>query len=630
MDNQILISRLRVTGKQGCDYKLGSGVNIFKGSNSTGKTSLMWFLDFVFGSNCKSDDFVSPVREDCEWVYVDMVINAKNFTIKRNLKEPESIFVYQGIYDTLSEVDSEQAKVYGRLESKERDSITNFYFENLGIKSGKVPISAARVAKYSWRNLMSLIYIQQDKWNGIQAQNNFQPEMKKAVFEIFMGIDDRSINEQEEEKRETLKSIEETKAQQKTIKEFLDKIDRNVGSESSLKELSTRIWTLEQEKDKLIGSIEHTQEANSLLQEREVAKIETKETGDKISSLTQKLEELEMLFSENELNLEKNRMLLNARKVFSELPITRCPKCFNALTDTKGEKCSVCGQSYKSKDNESGYAQNLFLLMDERKELGQIIQTVKQDVAKLENGKQQLVANLSSIEQKINFINKEVISPVMKATDVINSKLNQLNKLLGEAENIRSLLQQERDIAEKIKTDVVKAEVIQKNIDELMKNRVTASEVSKRFIEIMDKILVDILNLDEKLVGFDELYTPTFENGKILLKAGREDINKSKGAKVILGYYTAVLEYSLKYGSYHPKLLILDTPRQDELDMSVFSKILNYWSGLSHYGKPFQIIIAGSEFPPNAGRIIEQFHNRQASGDYSKPDNFSVKPIKLQ
>lgn len=629
MDNQLLINRIRVSGRQGCDYKLGSGLNIFKGSNSTGKTSLIWFLDFAFGSNTKSEDFVSPIREDCEWVYVDMIINTNKFTIKRSLKEPEDIFVYQGTYEMLSELNSQQPKVYGRLESKVRDSITNFYFKNLGIQPGKVPVSEARVAKYSWRNLMSLIYVQQDKWNGIQAQNNFQPEMKKAVFEIFMGIDDRNIDQQEEEKREALKSIEVTKGKQKTIKEFLDRIDRSLGSESRLKEVRAQIMALEQEKIKLIKSLELKQESSLLLHDREVAEKEAEDAGDKINSLSQKLEELKMLFSENELNLEKNRLLLNARKVFSELPITRCPKCFNELVDTSGEKCSVCGQNYRTMDNESGYAQNLFLLMDERKELDQIVRTVTQDLDALEHKKQQLVANISSMEQKINYINQEVISPILKETEYMNTKLNQFSIVLGEAQNIQSLLEQEKGIVAKIESESAKVEEIQKRIDELTKNRVTAPEVKKRFLEVMDRILVDVLNLDEKLVGFDELYTPTFENGRILLKAGREDINKSKGAKVILGYYTAVLEYSLKYGSYHPKLLILDTPRQDELDISVFSKILNYWNDLSRYNKPFQIIICGSEFPPNSGRIIDEFHNRQASGDQSKPDKFSVKPINL-
>lgn len=629
MDNHILISRLRVTGELGCDYKFGTGVNILKGSNSTGKTTLLWFIDFVFGSSKKGEDFVDPVRENCECVYVDLVINNVKYTIERSLRQPENIFVYSGIYDNLSELESKRAEVYGRIESKEKDTITSFYFKHLGILPGKVPISDAKVAKYSWRNLMSLIYVQQDKWNGIQAQNNFQPEMKKAVFEILMGIEDKNINLQEEEKRNAIKSLEISKTQYDAAKQILDKIDRRLGSQSNIEELRQQITGLEKEKNELFRSIELRKDSRHLQDDRQTIEKELIDVNDKQNGLKQRLEELEMLDSENELNIEKNRLLLNAKKIFSEMPITKCPKCFNILVDKGDGKCFICGQDYKDKDTERGYAQNLFLLMDERKELAKLIKSLKDDLSIIENKKHGLANDLSSTEQEIAQLNREIIGPIIQASESINLKLNELNKSLGEAENICTLLDQEKNIAESIEYNASRINAIQAEIDELEKNRVTATEVKTRFLEIMSRILVEELNLDEKLVGFDELYTPIFENGKILFRAGREDINKSKGAKVILGYYTAVLEYSLKFGSCHPKLLLLDTPRQEELDMSIFSKILSYWNALSHYNKDFQIIITGSEFPPHSERIIAEFHNRQASGDSSRPDKFSVYPIKL-
>lgn len=629
MDNFLLINRLRVSGELGCDYRLGTGVNIFQGSNSTGKTSLIWFMDFAFGSGTRTEEFISPVREKCEWVYVDLIINNSSYTVKRSIQQPENIYVYPGIYETISELETKQSKVYRRKESKDIDSITSFYFENLNIQPGKVPVSETKVAKFSWRNLMSLIYVAQDKWNGIQAQNNFQPEMKKAVFEILLGIDDKEINRLEEKKRESIKALEEAKTRQSSIKQILDKMERALGSPSSINELNKKIYSLNQEKNELLKTLTVKQESVYLIEERETLALELDDSEDKLSGLKQRLDNMEMVYSENELKLEKNRLLLNAKKVFSELPVTKCPRCLNPLTDTGTDKCFVCGQEYKNKDEEKGYAQNLFLLMDEKKELAKIIQSIKDDMVALDNKKQEITDKLSVLNKKIDHINKEVISPVMKATELINLKLIELNKTLGEAENISASLEQEKVIQQGINDDAVAINENQKAIDNLMKDRLTAAEVKSRFTSIMSKVLTNELNLEEKLVGFDELYTPLFEGGKILFKAGREDINKSKGGKVILGYYTAVLEYSLQFGSYHPRLLLLDTPRQDELDMTIFSKILNYWNQLSSYSKPYQIILTGSEFPANAGRIIAEFHNQQASGDTSKPDKFSVYPIKL-
>jgi len=628
MDNTLLINRLRVTGDLGCDYTFGPGLNIFKGSNSTGKTTLMWFIDFAFGSGVSSKDFVSPVKENCEWVYLDITINEKDFTIKRNLRTPQNIDVYEGNYQNLSELLTRQGKAYGRTQSKKKESLTSFFFNNLGIQQSRVPISQAKMANYSWRNLMSLIFVRQDRWNGILAQYNFQPEMKSAIFEVFMGIDDASINQQEEEKRETSKLLDETRAREIALKQIVDQMDRKLGFTSSIDELKIKISLLKEEKANLINELEMKNESGRLLNDREEVLSTVRESVDQIGLMKQRLDELQMLQSENELSLEKNRLLLKARKIFSELPITKCPRCLNSLEDKGTTKCFVCGQQYTDIDSGTGYTKNLFLLMDESKELTKLIQSEQNELTVLENKKQTLEDNLALIDQKIASLKTDVITPILKITQSIDVELNALNKQLGEAENISGLLQQEKETKQFIKDTSLKIQQIQHVINELRKDRIPAEEVKTRLSDIMTHILSDELNLDDKLHGFDRHYIPITGDTKPM-KAGREDINKSKGAKVILGYYTAILEYSLKFGSYHPKLLLLDTPHQDELDMSVFGKLLNYWDRLSVYNKPFQIIITGSEFPANVGRIIAEFHNGQASGDHSKPDKFSVYPIKL-
>jgi hypothetical protein len=626
----MLIKRLRVNGELGCDYRFKQGVNIFQGSNSTGKTSLLWFLDFIFGSSTRTDEFVSPIREKCNWVYVDLTINENDFTVKRNIQEPLDILVFDGNFETLRELNTHQPKTFRRKKSSSIDSITDFYFSNLGIQRGKVPISESRTAEFSWRNLMSLIYVQQDKWNGIQAQNNFQPEMKKYVFEIFMGLDDRNVTQLEEEKRDAIKAKEQSTQKLTVIKQILESLDKNVGSESNIQGITKEINGLESEKNLLIKSIEPKAESLYLINDKERIENELTEIDNQVNVRHIRLEELETLYNENELNLERNRFLLEAKKVFSDLRITKCPQCFNKIEDKGGENCFVCGQPYSNSENERSYAQNLFLFIDERKELSQVIVNAKDEIDTLNNKRQELVSSLSVIQQQIDRINKEIVSPIMQKTEIINSKIIDKSKSLGEAEKVRSLLNLENDILNMIAENSQKIESTEKAIAELNKGRVNTATGISNFKEIMSRILREQLSLEEQLSGFDELYTPLFESGKILFKAGREDINKSKGAKVILGYYTAVLEYSLAYGSPHPKLLILDTPRQDELDLTIFAQIFAYWNSLTNYGKPFQIITTGSEFPPNSGHILGEFHNQKASKDYFLPDKFSVYPINLE
>jgi hypothetical protein len=620
LDNYLTFSRMRVIGVRGCDYHLREGVNVFKGSNSTGKTTLLRFFDFVFGS--KSKPFIEEIEQNCDFVIAEFAINGKDYTVRRGIKNKEEIFLYEGHFDNLAELNTQKGKLYSWTESSEKQNIGDFYLDKLGLQSHKVSTSKHKCAEFSWRNLIDLIYIGQNEWNGFQAAENLQPLMKKSVFEILLGLTDETLDNLEITKRETEEIRDTLKNQKKVVKEFLDKFDRSLGSDTNIKNLVEQISSLENKKKPLTETMELKQESKALSGDKEVMEHQVQETSIKLEDLSGKLEEIKGLFNKTELDLEKNRLQLKARIIFSQLPITKCPNCFKDLDPTSDDKCNVCGQNYETSDEEVDYAQNLFLLMDDRKELTHVIEKTENDIQALMGRKSQLESSLRNINIKIDKINKENVSPVVRELEKINEKLNSLNKSLGEAENINSFLKQEEEINNRISLMNNKLDQIEKSIETAKKERPNVDEAKSRFIAILNNILKEILHVNEEVIALNERYEPEFSGGNI--KPGHQDVNKSKGGKIILGYYTTVLEYSLKYGAVFPKILILDTPRQDELDMTVFTKIIEYWNGLARYKKPYQIIITGAEFPENCNCIIDEFHNQKISGNYSKPDRFSI------
>ncbi len=620
LDNSLYLSRIRVVGEKKCDYTLRNGVNIFKGSNSTGKTTLLRFFDFAFGS--KSKRFIDVVENNCDFVIVDVVINGKNYTIKRGITNKDDIYVYEGHFDTVPELMTQKSILYSWLKSEQKECIGNFYLTNLRIKPREISVSARKGAEFSWRNLLDLVYIGQNEWAGFQAADKLQPLMKKAVFEVFLGFDNENLDYQEKRLRNLNKDLVNYKLQKKVVKDFLDGSDRQTGSETNLNQLNSEIALYEKEKVQMLKTLQLKRESNALLEDKQKMERHLIETRDNIQELTGKFEEIQMLLNKTDVDLEKNRLQLKAKMVFSQLPITKCPNCFKSLP-IKGEgQCTVCGQDYAVNDSEVDYAQNLFLLMDDRKELTQVIENAQQDLKALAERKTNLETSLNSLSSQIDQINKDVVSPVVKELEIINSKLIQLNKSLGEAGKVNSYLKQESQISRNIISSNQQIDELTKSITELTDNRPEVVEVKGRFLELLGRIFSEF-NVNLKLVDLNERYEPLFAENEDI-RPGLADVNKSKGGKIILGYYTAVLEYSLKYSSPYPKLLILDTPRQDELDMTVFSKIIAYWKNLSSYKKPYQIIIAGSEFPSNCDCILDDYHNQEESDDYSKPNRFSV------
>jgi UDP-N-acetylglucosamine 2-epimerase len=68
--------------------------------------------------------------------------------------------------------------------------------------------------------------------------------------------------------------------------------------------------------------------------------------------------------------------------------------------------------------------------------------------------------------------------------------------------------------------------------------------------------------------------------------------------RIILSYYTALLKTALNYADsvQHPFMLVMDEPRQQNLDIETFNKFLALFEELKkEYPNKFQVIIASSE-----------------------------------
>lgn len=92
----LFLKRLIVVSKQGkiaFDEKFHEGVNIIRGVNSSGKSTISNFIFFALGG-----DFNNWTREAllCESVFAEVEINGKVYTFKREVSEsvgrPLSIF----------------------------------------------------------------------------------------------------------------------------------------------------------------------------------------------------------------------------------------------------------------------------------------------------------------------------------------------------------------------------------------------------------------------------------------------------------------------------------------------------------------------------------------------------------
>lgn len=635
MDNHLILNRLRVSGTKGCDYKFHEGLNIFQGSNSSGKTTLIHLIDYLLGSSSRR--FIPEVQNFCDFAFLDLTINHKKYTIRRKIPEEKGkLHLFPGHFESLTELQKTKFDIYraGAGTIKE-PSINTFFLKTLGItpRTVKLTKTTDRMATFSWRNLTYLIYVPQNGYRVIQSRcHGDQLLFKKAVFETWFDIRSETIEDLEYQKIELESDKANAEAELSSIENHTPSDLAEKGSKIKLEAIAKHISNLDGSKRSLYTNLESEGGTGPLVKELRTIRSQIGAVNEGGQELKRRLEELKILQNENELNLEKNRLLLKARKIFSELPITKCPKCFSEVNGANSHNaCHVCGNDFQSVEVSKDYSRNLFLLIDEKKDLKNTIRVLKSDMENVFNEKGLFEEKKRNIESKIDVINKQIVVPLLREIEEINLKLQQLNQDLGETRQLNRILNRKNELSQQVIKVSESLIDIKDKITKTKKSADYAKEVKSNFSALFEKIISNVLHHPTKVVDYDELYVPELHEQEIFDLRMGEDIKSSQKLKVILAYYTTVLEYSLLHGTPYPKLLLFDTPRQEELDMTIFTELLTYWVDLSHHNKPYQIIITGGEFPSKEQRvlncIIDKFHNQQESGDTSKPNRFSIRKL---
>ena len=100
----IVIKKLRVRRTEGglaLNLEgLRRGLNVVRGDNSSGRTTLLQLFEFGLGANLRQSDFIPEIKDACDFLLLEVELNGVAFTITRKFYGASNIEVYQGEIDT--------------------------------------------------------------------------------------------------------------------------------------------------------------------------------------------------------------------------------------------------------------------------------------------------------------------------------------------------------------------------------------------------------------------------------------------------------------------------------------------------------------------------------------------------
>ena len=485
--NNLFLRRLIIVtdeNKYAYDETFHRGVNIIRGQNSSGKSTILRFIFFVLGGTYQ--DFV-PEALRCSHVVAEIETNGKILTLKRYLDKTEEgdrckkdipMYIYLGgieDYKADQRPKYEKWHKYGYRSSSETRSFSNVLFQMMGLPEFKAD------SNITMHQILRLIYLDQESpLSSLFFFDQWDKELtRETVARLLMGLYDEELSQAKLEKEQVEKDIEIVIRKKKVAAElledpktmssqFLKGMIRGIEEEAvriservkELRELSPdeEIRYIEapvvrelalpaenqtnlpvkarKEKEKKVSfEFQRCQEEISTLR-KEAGRIETK-----VNQLKAEIDDSVYFLDALRKKREAVERSIATRDYFDALNLDLCPVCLSELSLKEPGHCPVCDAPVESSKGEN---QALRIQLELDHQISESEALLKANKTELDNlkdrlrtKKRQLTAAQRQFDDAVRNVRStrdEEIDHLLETKGYKDAETNQYRTLLEYAE----------------------------------------------------------------------------------------------------------------------------------------------------------------------------------------------------
>lgn len=445
------------------DQRFHAGVNIIRGENGSGKSTIADFIFYVLGG--EHEDWKDAAGQ-CDEVQAEIETPRGKLTLRRDVSGKLSpIKVYFGPIDKaqLNSLDGWESFPIRRHER--RESVSQLLFRSMLIPEAQ----SEGASNITMHQLMRLLYSDQRtpaprlfRFESFDTQN-----IREAVGDLVCGISGYELYEVNLKLRDLDNEFGEISRKLSALIAALPAADKLNNPEV----IQTRVKNLEEERLRVTAEIERVDDfvnrgaVTEFLKQRQTAHNNLVRDKRKIGELEESVTRNELELSEladflkylSEL-LEKVGVAEKAYRAIGSIEFVHCPACLSELSAAKEEHtCNVCGAPTSPDDDKARYNQVRLDLEIQTRETKQL---VDERNASLNRNKTELRRlNKSYAQQLSEFsVNYDLsTSPRETYLATKNQRLGQIDReieyfirALDTAEEIQSLSAQKAKLQEEM------------------------------------------------------------------------------------------------------------------------------------------------------------------------------------
>ena len=331
------------------DEKFHKGVNIIRGDNSSGKSTIMELIFFALGGVIPKKQWKEKALL-CSEVYAEVQINERIFTLQRNITDnsQEGMRIFEGKYENFLIKESLHFPFNSNANAN-KESFHDNLLSLLGIPKSKSDNSNS----INFNQILRLIYTDQlTSVSRIFREQEFDSNLiREAIGDLLLGISSgellskkiefKNLNKKLDTAIDEVKTVLRISGEILTKEHFQEQIENNKIHIDKLNELLEKIDDdiPDTDKEKIIEYREYfdnlLKEKDSKISELNKYQFEVIDSKEFIKSLYIRLQEIQE--SEKALNL------------LNDLEFNYCPSCFSHLEPIENEDiCILCGNTHKN------------------------------------------------------------------------------------------------------------------------------------------------------------------------------------------------------------------------------------------------------------------------------------------
>ena len=348
------VNKLVVIAHEGIalDLDFHSGVNIIRGDNGSGKSTIMDFLFYGLGG-----DYVGwkPEALQCDCVYLEVLINEAPTVLRRYItkKSMQEMHVFWGSYSAMEKAAPTDWNVFPFKRSANKKSFSQILFSAIGLPE----VWGDHDSNITMHQLLRVLYM--DQLSPVQSlirEEKFDaPLTRETIAELLLGLYDKDLYVDQLELGKKKKQLEQVKSQLKTFAAIFESVDQAGDSYEFLEaqveeskrqlilvqeEISNACMKADEGKSEVDDSTLRRLKSNYVALRRDLDRRE-----EEITSLKFQMVDSAGFLDSLNIRIDALNDALLVKKMLSEDFLKLCPACMQPVeAHVESDDCFLCKQ----------------------------------------------------------------------------------------------------------------------------------------------------------------------------------------------------------------------------------------------------------------------------------------------